>query len=129
MRIELTANFVKLICSEINKIYLWKFVKILLYYVHEFVHNSLKAKTMLTATISEFRRNMKKYFDSIDENFETLIVNRSKDKGIVVMSLEEYNSLLATQLELSSATNIERLDSALAKFKKGKSFEKKLIDE
>ncbi len=84
---------------------------------------------MLTTTISEFRKNMKRYLDSVNKNFETLIVNRGKDKGIVIMSIEEYNSLLATHHELRSAKNIERLDSAIEKFIKGKSFEKKLIDE
>ena len=31
------------------------------------------------------------------ENFETLIINRVKDNGIVIMSLDEYNSLLSSQ--------------------------------
>lgn len=45
---------------------------------------------------------MKSYFDKEAKNFENLIINRGKDKGIVVMSLEEYNSLMATNYELSS---------------------------
>lgn len=81
-------------------------------------------KTMLTATISEFRKNIKKYLDSVTENFETLIINRGKDSGVVVISLDEYNSLTATQHELSSQTNEKRLDSAIEKLKKGSSFEK-----
>ena len=47
------------------------------------------------------------------KNFETLIINRGKDSGIVVMSLEEYNSLMATNHELSSRKNEIRLDSAI----------------
>jgi len=84
---------------------------------------------MLTTTISEFRSNIKKYLDSVSENFETLIINRGKDSGVVVISLEEYNSLTATQHELSSKINEQRLDSAIAKLKSGKSFERNLIDE
>ena len=45
------------------------------------------------------------------------------------MSLDEFNSLTATQHELSSKRNRERLDSALEKFKSGDSFEKKLTDD
>lgn len=45
---------------------------------------------------------MKSYFDKEAKNFETLIINRGKDTGIVVMSLEEYNLLMATNYELSS---------------------------
>lgn len=84
--------------------------------------------TMLTTTISDFRKDIKKYFDRVTENFETLIINRGKDTGVVIMSLEEYNSLSATQHELSSITNEKRLDSAIEKLKKGNSFRKKLIE-
>ena len=74
---------------------------------------------MLTTTISDFRKDIKRYFDSVTENFETLIINRGKDTGVVVMSLDEYNSLSVTQHEFSSEKNEKRLDSAIAKQKKG----------
>jgi antitoxin YefM len=47
---------------------------------------------MEIANISEFRKDIKSYFDRVANNFETLIINRGKDSGIVVMSLKEYNS-------------------------------------
>ncbi|MEN8120290.1 MAG: type II toxin-antitoxin system prevent-host-death family antitoxin [Bacteroidota bacterium] len=83
---------------------------------------------MLSATISDFRQNIKKYFDSVTENFETLIINRGKDSGVVVISLDEYNSLTTTQHELSSQKNESRLDSAIEKLKSGSSFQKDLIE-
>lgn len=83
---------------------------------------------MLTTSISDFRKNIKRYLDSVTENFETLIINRGKDSGVVVISLDEYNSLTATQHELSSKTNESRLDSAINKLKKGSLFDKELID-
>ncbi|MEI7982930.1 MAG: type II toxin-antitoxin system prevent-host-death family antitoxin [Bacteroidota bacterium] len=83
---------------------------------------------MLTATISDFRKDIKRYLDRVTENFETLIINRGKDKGIVIMSLDEYNSLNATQHELSSKNNERRLDSAIEKLKNGNSFQKELIE-
>jgi len=83
---------------------------------------------MLTATISDFRRDIKKYLDRVTENFETLIINRGKDRGIVIMSLDEYNSLNATYHELSSKTNEKRLDSAIEKLKSSNSFDKELIE-
>ena len=84
---------------------------------------------MLTTTISDFRRDIKKYLDRVTENFETLIINRGKDNGVVIISLNEYNSLTATQHELSSKINEERLDSAIEKLKSGSSFQKELIEE
>ncbi len=83
---------------------------------------------MLTATISDFRKDIRRYLDTVTQNFETLIINRGKDSGVVVMSLDEYNSLCATQHELSSKINEKRLDSAIEKLKSGSSFQKDLID-
>ena len=84
---------------------------------------------MITTTISDFRKDIKRYLDSVTKNFETLIINRGKDNGVVIMSLDEYNSLTATQHELSSQLNEKRLDSAIQKLKSGKSFEKNLVDK
>ena len=84
---------------------------------------------MLTTTISDFRKDIKRYLDRVTENFETLFINRGKDNGVVIISLDEYNSLTATQHELSSKVNEARLDSAIEKLKSGSSFQKELIEE
>ena len=83
---------------------------------------------MLIATISDFRKNIKKYLDTVTDNFDTLIINRGTDSGVVVISLDEYNSLTTTQHELSSKKNEIRLDSAIEKLKSGSSFQKDLVD-
>jgi antitoxin YefM len=99
---------------------IYNFVHIfVLYFVH---------KPMLTTTISDFRKDIKRYLDRVTENFETLIINRGKDSGVVIMSLDEYNSLHATYHELSSKANEKRLDSAIEKLKTGSSFQKELIE-
>lgn len=84
---------------------------------------------MLTTTLSDFRKDIKSYFDRVTQNFETLIINRGKDNGIVIMSLAEYNSLSATSHELSSKKNEERLDIAIKKLQENKSFSKNLLEE
>jgi antitoxin YefM len=84
---------------------------------------------MLTTTLSDFRKDIKRYLDNVTDDYETLIINRGKDTGVVIISLEEYNSLSATQHELSSKINESRLDSAIEKLKRSQSFEKKLIEE
>ena len=88
-----------------------------------------KYNTMVVANISDFRKDIKSYFDKVAKNFETLIINRGKDSGIVVMSLQEYNSLMATNYELSSRANEKRLDSAIEKLRNGNSFSKDLIQD
>jgi antitoxin YefM len=83
---------------------------------------------MQVTCVSDFRKDIKTYLDKVAKNFETLIINRGKDSDIVVMSLQEYNSLMATNHELSSRTNELRLDSAIEKLKKGNILDKDLID-
>lgn len=75
---------------------------------------------MLTASISDFQKKINNYLDKVTDNFETLIINRGKNDSVVIISLDEYNSLLATNHELSSRKNETRLDAAIAKFQKGK---------
>jgi len=84
---------------------------------------------MLTTTLSDFRKDIKRYLDKVTMNLETLIINRGKDSGVVIMSLEEYNSLKATHHELSSRINEQRLDTAIEKLKTGSTMKKNLIEE
>jgi antitoxin YefM len=84
---------------------------------------------MITTTITDFRKDIKSYLNRVTDNFETLIINRGKNSGVVVISLEEYNALNTTQHELSSEKNRTRLDAAVKKFKEHTSFEKKLLEE
>jgi len=84
---------------------------------------------MLTTTLSDFRKDIRRYLDMVTNSFETLIINRGKDSGVVIMSLEEYNALKATQHELSSRKNEQRLDSAIEKLRAGSGKSRKLVDE
>lgn len=83
---------------------------------------------MQVTTVSDFRKDIKTYLDRVAKNFETLIINRGKDSGIVIMSLQEYNSLMATNHGLSSRKNELRLDAAIDKLKNGTTFKKDLIE-
>lgn len=70
---------------------------------------------MRTTTISDFRKDIKRYFDLVTKNFETVIIKRGKNPDVVMISLAEYNSFLATEHEMSSRKNEQRLDSAIEK--------------
>ena len=83
---------------------------------------------MQITTVSDFRKDIRTYLDRVIKNVEPLIINRGKDTGIVVLSLQEYNSLTATNHELSSRKNELRLDSAIDKLKNGDSFNKDLME-
>lgn len=84
---------------------------------------------MLAANYSEFRGDLKKYLDSVEKNNETLIIKRSKGKGTVMISLDEYNSIMETMHLLSSKVNADRLYESMKQMKEGKGFQKELIEE
>lgn len=84
---------------------------------------------LTTTTLSDFRKDMKRYLDKVTQRFETLIINRGKDTGVVIISLDEYNALKSTQHELSSRLNQQRLDASIEDLKSGKKMSKKLKEE
>ncbi len=78
---------------------------------------------MKAANYSEFRKDLKEYLDSVEESNETLIIKRGKGKGAVLISLEEYNSIMETLHLLSSKKNAERLFESIDQMGSGKTVE------
>ncbi len=75
---------------------------------------------MIAANFTEFRTKLKKFLDAVEENNETLVIKRKSGKGAVMISLEEYNSLMETVHLLSSKANAERLFESMQQMKEGK---------
>lgn len=84
---------------------------------------------MLAANYSEFRTDLKKFLDEVEDNNETLVIKRGAGKGAVLISLNEYNSIMETVHLLSSKANAKRLYESIEQMKKGQLVEKKLIEE
>ena len=84
---------------------------------------------MLAANYSEFRGDLKRYLDNVELNNETLIIKRSKGRGTVMISLDEYNSLMETVHLLSSKANADRLYESIQQMKDGKTVSKGLIED
>ncbi len=84
---------------------------------------------MIAANYTEFRTKLKLFLDNVEKNNETLIIKRGTGKGSVVISLEEYNSLMETVHLLSSKTNADRIYESIKQIKDGKGLEKELIEE
>jgi antitoxin YefM len=83
---------------------------------------------MIAANYTEFRTDLKKYLDSVEENNETLVIKRGKGKGTVLISLEEYNSMKETLHLLSSKANADKLYESLKQIKSGDVEEHSLIE-
>ncbi|MEY8685219.1 type II toxin-antitoxin system Phd/YefM family antitoxin [Bacteroides sp. AN502(2024)] len=64
---------------------------------------------MRTANYTDFRANLKGYMDAVIDDCDTVIINRGNDKGVVLISLEEYNSLKETEYIMSSPETMEAI--------------------
>lgn len=88
-------------------------------YVLIFVQNLC---SMQTTTISGLRANMKLFFDAVIESGDIVIVNRG-NTGAVLISLDEYNSILGTAGILSSPSWTESVRQGLREVAEGKGIE------
>jgi len=84
---------------------------------------------MIAANYTEFRTGLKKFLNSVEEDNETLIIKRGKGKGAVLISLDEYNSIMETVHLLSTKANADRLYESIQQMKEGKGIQKDLIAE
>jgi antitoxin YefM len=83
---------------------------------------------MQVVSLTEARNNLKAVFDSVYLDHEEVIIHRKGRESIVMISIDEYNSLKETNYLLSSPKNKERLLSSLKNARDGKTFEKELIE-
>ena len=84
---------------------------------------------MKAANFTEFRTNLKQFLDDVENNNETLVIKRGTGHGAVLISLDEFNSILETVHLLSSKVNADRLYESIKQMKTGKSVRKELIEE
>ncbi len=83
---------------------------------------------MKVVNYSEFRNNLAENLNMVNDDGDIVVVSRSKGKNVVVISLDEYNSIMETLHLGSTKANRKRLDEAIEEMNKGKYVKKKLID-
>ena len=84
---------------------------------------------MIAANYTEFRTGLKNYLDNVENNNETLIIKRGSGKGTVLISLDEYNSIMETLHLLSSKKNAKKLFESIEQMKTGNKVKHSLIEE
>lgn len=75
---------------------------------------------MIVANYSEFRNDLKKYLDEVEENNETLILKRGSGEGTVTISMREYNSIMETLYITGSESNVKHLRKSIKQMHSGK---------
>ncbi len=82
---------------------------------------------MNIVTYSDFRSNMSNYLNQVDDNFEPLIICRSKKRKNVLLSFSEYNSLIETNYLLSNPNNRRHLENSIQELKNQDFVELKIL--
>ena len=74
---------------------------------------------MRTANYTDLRANLKSYIDAVIDDYDTVVVNRGNGKGVVMISLDEYNSLKETEYIMSSSDTMEAIHKGEEDIKNG----------
>ena len=78
---------------------------------------------MRTANYSELRKNLKEHIDAVIADNDALIVDRGNNTGIVMISLEEYNSIMETEYIMSNPNVLADIQQSLQEISEGKGIE------
>ena len=80
---------------------------------------------MLAVNYSTIRNKLKDYCDRATDEAETVIVTRKNEKNVVLMSLEQYNSIMKA---VRNAEYLTKLDQSIAQLEAGKGQQHELIE-
>lgn len=84
---------------------------------------------MQVIAFAEVNHPFSRALDTVIDNVDTAIITRQNAKEAVVMSLDNYNSLIETLHLLSSPANVAHLNASIAQYRAGKIQQRALIDE
>ncbi len=84
---------------------------------------------MQITTYSNFRQNLKVFLDNVFVNHDPLFVTRTNGEDVVVLSKNDYESLIETLHLLGNPNNAKRLMDSIKEFEEGKGIQKNIIEE
>jgi antitoxin YefM len=84
---------------------------------------------MQVISMKEVQSNFARVFDNVYYDNEEVIIHRKNKENIVMISLEEYNSIKETDYLLKSPKNREILLHSLKEAREGKVQNRELIEE
>lgn len=81
---------------------------------------------MTAITYTAARENLASTMNQVCENHDPVIITRKRDQAVVMVSLEDYESLQETAYLLRSPKNATRLSEGIAQLEKGQGITKNL---
>ena len=73
---------------------------------------------MIATNISDFRSNIRQYVDQVLNDGSAVIINRGNTAAVLI-SLEEYNSIRATEDLISTGTTPAEVENGITAFISG----------
>jgi len=92
-----------------------------------FLSTSYYICSMETVNYTDFRSNLKHWFDKVINDVSDIIIKRKNGKDLVLISLEEYNSLKETTY-LLTGKNRDVLLNSIKELEAGNGIEKGLAE-
>jgi antitoxin YefM len=83
---------------------------------------------MDSITYTTARANLARTMDQVCESHEPVIVTRSGQDSVVILSLEDFKSLEETAYLLRTPKNAKRLLEAIADLEQGRGTERELVE-
>ncbi|MEX2444154.1 MAG: type II toxin-antitoxin system prevent-host-death family antitoxin [Alkalispirochaeta sp.] len=84
---------------------------------------------MNAVNYSDLRRNLKTYLDRVYDDHETIIIARKDNENVVMVSIDEYNSLVETAHLLSTEANAGHLAESIRQAREGATASHDLIEQ
>ena len=81
---------------------------------------------MKALSYTALRRNLAKTMEKVCDDHEPIVITRKSEGAVVMLSLEDYESLEETTYLLRSPKNLKRLVESIAQLEQGKGLEKAL---
>jgi antitoxin YefM len=74
---------------------------------------------MDAVSYSDLRQNLKSFMDKVYNDHDPLIITRKNNENLVLISIDEYNSLMETNYLLSNEVNAEHLKKSIEQYESG----------
>lgn len=84
---------------------------------------------MRVISFSEARNQLKSVLDQVVDDADYTVITRRNAEDAVVMSLEQFNSLMETVHLLKSPANVAHLAKSIAQYHAGKTEQHGLVDD
>ncbi|MDB5553271.1 MAG: prevent-host-death protein [Rhizobium sp.] len=83
---------------------------------------------MAYVNVSDFRQNLAAHLDEVENSRAPLFVTRNNRKAMVVMSEEEYESMMETLHLTSNPVNAQLLRESIAEMNAGRLVEHDIVE-